>query len=85
MNMAPKSGVQPCERRLLTCGFLRTQIMHAVDEMTRRMHKTRGSGVLTKPMRNVDTSPKRQRVMRSPKHAATGGAILSKFMLEGIQ
>ena len=34
---------------------------------------------------NVDTSPKRQRVMRSPKHAATGGAILSKFMLEWIQ
>ena len=38
------------------------------------------SGPRTKPMRNVDTSPKRQRVMRSPKHAATGGAILSKFM-----
>jgi hypothetical protein len=46
--------------------------------MMRNMQTMRGRGVLTKLIRKVDTRPKRQSVMRSPRQEAIGGAILSK-------
>lgn len=77
MIIAPNNGVHPCEISPRTYGFLRTYSAHPKEDIMRRTQKTRGRGVLTKPMRNVETSPRRQRVMRSPKQAAMGGAILS--------
>lgn len=44
---------------------------------TRRINRISGSGVLTKLTSREDTSPIRHRVIKSPKHAAMGGAMLS--------
>ena len=52
--------------------------MHVSDEPTRRRESRRGKGVLTNEIRMVETMPRRQRVIRSPRQAATGGAMLSR-------
>lgn len=75
--IAPNNGVQPCFRRSLTKLFRRTKWTQKQVETTRKMQSTRGNGVLTKSISSVEIRPRRQRVMRSPKHEAIGGAMLS--------
>ena len=41
------------------------------------MRMIKASGVSMRTMLTVETAPRRRRVTRSPKHAATGGAMLS--------
>ena len=49
----------------------------AVALQTIRIARMKGMGVLITSMRRADVSPTKQRVMRSPRQDATGGAMLS--------
>jgi hypothetical protein len=81
MTMAPNRGVQPCVIRGLTSGLREVKIPHAVEDMMIRTMIMSDSGV-GRLMRTVETPPKRESVKRSPREAATGGAILSKRMVK---
>ena len=48
-----------------------------MENITIRMARMKGNGVRMKLMKIADTAPRRQRVTRSPRQDATGGAILS--------
>ena len=54
-----------------------TKNAQAHEEIASRMQTMRGNGVLTKLMRSVEVRPNRQSVIKSPRQAAIGGAILS--------
>lgn len=48
-----------------------------IEDNITRIARKKGMGVLTKLMRAAETIPKRQRVTRSPRQDAIGGAMLS--------
>lgn len=77
ITIAPNSGLHPCVKRSLTNGFLRVQTAQVIEDKITRMARKKGMGVLTKLMRAAETIPKRQRVTRSPRQDAIGGAMLS--------
>ena len=82
MAMAPKRGDHPCVSRGRTCGLRRVKRREAVALQTMRMASIKGTGVLITLMRRAEVRPTKQRVMRSPRHEAIGGAMLSVGMNE---
>jgi hypothetical protein len=79
MTIAPNSGDQPCLIKSLTNEFRRVKAVQDNDDNITRMPRMNGNGVLTKLIRAAETTPTRQRVIRSPRQAAMGGAMLSIF------
>lgn len=80
ITIAPNSGLHPCFRRSFTNGFLRVQTAQVIEDSITRIARKKGMGVLTKLMRAAETTPTRQRVTRSPRQDAMGGAMLSGNM-----
>ena len=77
ITIAPNKGVQPCVINGLTYSLRWTITAQATAVSTKRINRTSGTGVSTKLTSKDDTRPKRHKVMRSPRQAAMGGAILS--------
>lgn len=63
--------------RSLTNLFRRVNTTQTIVDRTVRIHSIRGIGVLMTRMRIDDTTPIRQSATRSPRKAASGGAMLS--------
>lgn len=82
ITMAPNSGDQPSVTSSLTCSFRRVRKKHVVATPTTKSPTIKGSGVCMKPISPVEVAPISSRVTRSPKHDATGGAILSGSVSE---
>lgn len=78
MTMAPKSGVQPCDMRSLTKLFPRTTTAHATAEDMTSIAMIRGNAVLIQFINTELMAPRRDKVTRSPRKDATGGAMLSE-------
>ena len=77
ITIAPNSGLHPCNKRSFTNEFLRVQIAQVIEDSITRMARKKGMRVLTKLMRAAETTPTKQRVTRSPRQDAIGGAMLS--------
>lgn len=78
MIMAPNRGDQPCVSNGFTCGFFNvTKVQPIPAAKSRTAIMMRMTGTLMKSMYMAETNPRRHSVMRSPRHAAIGGAMLS--------
>ena len=77
ITMAPNRGGQPCHMRSLTSLLRLTKKVHQIADKTRNNTSTSGNGVLTKLIKAEETVPSKDSVTKSPRHDATGGAILS--------
>ena len=77
MAIAANSGDQPSFRRGRMCLFFNVNKKQTKAQQNTSPPTTNGMGVRIKGMSKVDTTPRRMRVTRSPRHDATAGAILS--------
>lgn len=80
MTMAPKSGVQHCNRRGDTCGFRRVKYKQVTAALVTSMKIMNGMGVFKNGIRIFETMLRRKSAVRSPRHEAMGGAILSLIL-----
>ena len=79
MTIAANRGTQPSQRRWLTLRLRRVTTAQPTAATARMMIMMRGKGVLIRTMLTDDARPSKRRVTRSPRHAAIGGAMLSKW------
>lgn len=79
-SIAANSGVQPCVSRCPTYSFFRVMTVQPTAAHVRRITMMSGMGVLIMSKCKLENRPRRATVTRSPRHAATGGAILSVGM-----
>lgn len=75
--IAANSGDQPSFRSGRTCLFFNVYRKQIKAQQNTSPPTTNGMGVWMKGMSKVETTPRRMRVTRSPRHDATAGAILS--------
>jgi len=77
ITIAPNNGDQPSFIKCFTAGFRRVNVAHVKADSTTRILRIRGTGVSMTRIKRDETRPTKERVTRSPKQLATGGAMLS--------
>ena len=82
--IATKRGDQPSLRRCLTCSLRWVTNAQPTAAMTRRITIMSGTGVFSTCTSSSAMTPRSDNVTRSPKHAATGGAMLSGLDVSAI-
>ena len=76
--IATKRGDQPCVSRWRTCSLRFVMIAHPTAASASTTTMMIGTGVPSTPRCSSAMTPRSERVTRSPRHAATGGAMLSE-------